>query len=64
MGCINSTPGHMETNQDTNNNRVNGASVENRRAWPGSQVCGEMEGLGPGGHHQATEHNGREENAT
>ena len=44
MGYINSTPGNMETNQDINNNDVNRTSVDNRRASPGSRVCGEMEG--------------------
>ena len=63
MGYINNTPRNMETNQDIINNGVNGTSVEKRRALPGNRVCGEMEGQGPGGHHQATDHNGREEDA-
>ena len=50
----------METNQDINNNGVNGTSVDNRRASPGIQVYAEMEGQGPGSHNQATGHNGRE----
>ena len=63
MGYINSTPGHMQTNQHIIDNGVNGTSVDNRRASSGSQVCGEVEGHGPGGHHQATDHNGREVDA-
>ena len=63
MGYINSTPGSMETNQDINNNGINGTFVDNRRASPGSRVYGEMEGQGPGCCHQATDHNGREEDA-
>ena len=46
MGCINSTPGSMETNQDINNNIRIGTSVDNRRASPGSRVYAEMEGQG------------------
>ena len=57
IGYINSTPGNKETNQDTNSNGVNGTSVDSRRALPGSQVYGEMEGQGPGGCHQVTDHN-------
>ena len=53
----------METNQDINNNGVDGTSVDNRRASPGSRVYPEMESQGPGGHHQATGHNGRQEDA-
>ena len=53
----------METNQDIINTGVNGTSVDNRGASSGSQVCGEMEGQGPGGRHQATDHIGREEDA-
>ena len=63
MGYINSTPGNMETNQEINNNGVNGTSVDNRRASPGSQVFAEMEGQGPGSHHQATGQNGRQADA-
>ena len=61
MGYINSTPGNMETNQEIINNGVNGTYVDNRRASSDSRVCGEMEG--PGEHHQATDHSGREEDA-
>ena len=64
MSYINSTPGNMETNQDIINNGVNGTSVDNRRASSSSRVCGEMEGQGPGGRHQANDHNGREEDAS
>ena len=53
----------METKHDIINNGVNGNSVDNRRASPGSRVCKEMEGQGPGSHHQATDHNGIEEDA-
>ena len=53
----------METYQDINNNGVNGTCVDNRRASPSSRVCGEMEGQVPGSRHQATDHNGREEDA-
>ena len=53
----------METNQRINHNGVNGTSVHNRRASPGSQVQpGRQDGLGgqgPGGRHQTTDHNGR-----
>ena len=63
MGYINSTPQNVETNQDIINNGVNGTYVESKRALTGSRVCGEMEGQGPGGHHHATDHNGREEDA-
>ena len=49
--------------EDINNKGVNGTSVDNRRASSGSQVYGEMEGQGPGGRHQATDHNGRDEDA-
>ena len=34
MGYTNSTPGNMATNQEINNNGINGTSVENRRASP------------------------------
>ena len=37
--------------------------MDNRRTSPGSRVYGEMEGQGPGGHHQATDHNGIKEDA-
>ena len=63
MGYINSTPGNMETNQDINNNGINGTSLDNRSALLDSRVYTKMEGQGPGGHHQATGHNGREEDA-
>ena len=63
MGYRNSTPGNMETNQHIMNTGVNGTSVDNRRALSGSRVCGEMESQGPGSRHQATDHNGREEDA-
>ena len=63
MGCINSTPGNMETNQDIHNNGITGTSVDNKRASPDSRVYAEMEDQGPGSHHQATGHNGRQENA-
>ena len=63
MGYINSTPGNMEPNQDTNNSGINGTSVNNRRALPGSRVYVEMEGQGPGSRHQATGHKGRQEDA-
>ena len=63
MGYINSTPGNMDTYQDIITNGVNGTSVDNRRVSSGSRVCGEMEGQGPGGRNQATDRNGREEDA-
>ena len=63
MGYINSTHGNMETNENIINNGVNGTSVDNRRASSGSQVCGQTEGQGPGRRCQATDHNGREEDA-
>ena len=63
MGYLNSTPGNMETNQEINNNTLNGTSADNRRASPCSRVYTEMEGQGPGGHHQATGQNGRQEDA-
>ena len=63
MGYINSTSGNMETSQEINNNGVNGTSVYNRRASPGRWVYAEMEGQGPGSHHQATGQNGRQEDA-
>ena len=63
VGYINNTPGNTETNQDISNNSVNGTSVDNRRASPCSRAYGEMEGQGPGGPHQATDHNGRKEDA-
>ena len=56
MGYINSTPGNMETNQDINNNGINGISVDNGRVLPGSRVYADMEGQGPG-------HNERQKDA-
>ena len=61
MGYIYSTPGNMESNYDINNNHINGTSVGNMRASAISQVSPEMEGQGPGGRHQTTVHNGRQE---
>ena len=63
MGYINSTPGNIDSNQDIYNNGIDGTSMNNRRASPSSQVYPEMEDQGPGGHHQATGHKGRQEDA-
>ena len=68
MGYINSTPVNIVINQGINNNGKNVTFVDNRRTLPGSRVyLGKQDGLvarqGPSGHHQATDHNGREEDS-